>query len=100
MCVRLSLHASTDHAAGLVPMLVSEAVQAAGGWTSDVHKYGELQVVVAFEIPNGRQSVLRSHLEAAGFRLHESRWEVPTAQEAAPGAITVTPRGARGPMAG
>lgn len=95
MPTRLSLHASTHHPAGLVPMLVSEAVQAAGGWTSDVHKYGELQVVVAFEIPNGRQDVLRAELEAAGLRLHESGWEVPTTQEAAPGAITVTLRGAR-----
>lgn len=100
MPARLSLQASTHHPAGLVPMLVSEAVQAAGGWASDVHKYGELQVVVAFEIPNGRQEALRVALETAGVRLHEASWQVPMTQETAPGAITVTLRAARDPIVG
>jgi hypothetical protein len=73
-------------------MLVGEAVQAVGGWVTDVHALGSLQVVVAFVIPDGQHHALRRALGAATFQLQESHWEAEGREGEIAGAITVIPR--------
>lgn len=88
---RLSLHATTSHAAALVPMLVADQVQAIGGWVTDVHAFGTLQVVVSFIVPGKRARELEHILKGAGLRVYEATWGQPEARDEVAGAITVTP---------
>ena len=91
---RLSLHATTLHAAALVPMQVADQIQAIGGWVTDVHAFGTLQVVVSFIVPGKRARELETALEAAGLRIYDATWGHPEQHEEVPGAITVTPANA------
>lgn len=88
---RISLHATSPHAAALVPMQIADHVQAIGGWVTDVHAFGALQVVVSFIVPGKRARELETALEAAGLRIYDATWGHPEQYDEVPGAITVTP---------
>lgn len=87
---RISLHATTPQAVALVPMQVADHVQAIGGWVTDVHAFGTLQVVVRFIVPGKRARELETALESAGLRIYDATWGQPERHEEVTGAITVT----------
>jgi len=87
---RISLHATTPQAPALIPMQVADHVQAIGGWVTDVHAFGTLQVVVSFIVPGKRARELETALEGAGLRIYDATWGQPELYEEVPGAITFT----------
>lgn len=87
---KLRAYAITRHPRGVVPLLVSDAVHAAGGWVAETIVFGQEQVVVRFDIGLEGLEKLRQLLTSEGFMITDWNHEpAPPGAEAA-AAITVT----------
>lgn len=83
------LQAKTKHPRHVVPMLVSDAVRAAGGWIDDINLFGDFQLVVHFELPVSRRTVLEEMFADAGMRIYADEWAVSQPEGDVSGAITI-----------